>query len=324
MQEQKEGVSCAKMMKIDGVFEGGGVRGIAHVGAICALEEKGYTWERVAGTSAGAIIASLLAAGYTCTELKMIIRNVDYHKFITKTWFDKIPFIGKGLSTWFKLGIYTNDFLEAWLEDLLLKKGIRYFSDLPNPENLKIITSDISNGKMVIFPDDLPSYGFTNLHFPIAKAVRMSGTIPFFFEPVKWKTPKWKQPCYMVDGGILSNYPIWIFDCSHIPRWPTFGFHFVTNKIQAEPIHYQDPLSMFKGLFKTMLQAHDLRYLDKEATARTIKIPTGTITSTHFQLTDSEKEWLFQSGFDAAKKFLRTWDFNKYITRYRSSSSPAK
>ena len=46
-------------MKIDGVFEGGGVRGIAHVGAICALAEKGYEWERVAGTSAGSIIALL-------------------------------------------------------------------------------------------------------------------------------------------------------------------------------------------------------------------------------------------------------------------------
>lgn len=48
-------------MKIDGVFEGGGVRGIAHVGAICALNERGYSFERVAGTSAGAIIAALLA-----------------------------------------------------------------------------------------------------------------------------------------------------------------------------------------------------------------------------------------------------------------------
>lgn len=82
------------------------------------------------------------------------------------------------------------------------------FTDLSDLNKLKIIASDISNGKMVIFPDDLPNYGFLNYRFSIAKAVRMSGTIPFFFEPVKWRTPKWKQPCYMVDGGILSNYPI--------------------------------------------------------------------------------------------------------------------
>lgn len=107
----------------------------------------------------------------------------------------------------------------------------------------------------------------------------------------------------MVDGGLLSNYPIWIFDSPNVPRWPTFGFHFVKDDIQAEPVHYNEPFSMFKGLFKTMMQAHDLRHLDKEANARTIKIPTGTITSTNFQLTDKEKEWLYQSGFDAAENF---------------------
>ena len=78
-------------MKIDGVFEGGGVRGIAHVGAICALAEKGYEWERVAGTSAGAIIAALVAAGYSCSELKTIITDIDYNKFTKKTFIDKIP-----------------------------------------------------------------------------------------------------------------------------------------------------------------------------------------------------------------------------------------
>lgn len=109
-------------MKIDGVFEGGGVRGIAHVGAICALAEKGYEWERVAGTSAGAIIAALLAAGYSCSELKTIVTDIDYEKFTKKTFLDRIPFIGKGLSAWSTLGIYSNVFLEEWLEDLLRKK----------------------------------------------------------------------------------------------------------------------------------------------------------------------------------------------------------
>ncbi|MCR8858631.1 patatin-like phospholipase family protein [Bacillus pseudomycoides] len=307
-------------MKIDGVFEGGGVRGIAHVGAICALAKQGYECERVAGTLAGAIIAALLAAGYSCEELKTIISNVNYHQFIKKTLLDKIPFVGKGLNAWAKLGIYSNVFLETWLEDLLHKKGIHNFSDLSNPQNLKIIASDISNGKMVIFPDDLPNYGFTTQDFSIAKAVRMSSTIPFYFEPVKWKTPKWKQPCYMVDGGLLSNYPIWIFDSPNIPRWPTFGFHFVKNEIQAEPVPYEDPISMFKGLFKTMMQAHDLRHLDKESKARTIAIPTGTITSTKFQLTTEEKEWLYQSGFHTAEKFLQSWNFKTYINRFRNGN----
>ena len=60
---------------------------------------------------------------------------------------------------------------------------------------------------------------------------------------------------------------------------------------------------MFKGLFKTMMQAHDLRHLDKESKARTITIPTGSITSTNFELTMEEKEWLYNSGYNAANKF---------------------
>lgn len=113
-------------MKIDGVFEGGGVRGIAHVGAICALAEKGYEWERVAGTSAGSIIAALLAAGYSCSELKTIITDIDYNKFMKRTFIDRIPFIGKGLSAWTTLGIYSNVFIEEWIEELLRKKVFIY------------------------------------------------------------------------------------------------------------------------------------------------------------------------------------------------------
>lgn len=311
-------------MKIDGVFEGGGVRGIAHVGAICALAEKGYEWERVAGTSAGSIIAALLASGYSCSELKTIITDIDYNKFAKRTFIDRIPFIGKGLSAWTTLGIYSNIFIEEWIEELLRKKGVHLFTDLPDLNKLKIIASDISNGKMVIFPDDLPNYGFLNYRFSIAKAVRMSSTIPFFFEPVKWRTPKWKQPCYMVDGGILSNYPIWIFDSPSSPRWPTFGFHFVKDEIQADPAHYNEPISMFKGLFKTMMQAHDLRHLDKESKARTITIPTGSITSTNFELTKEEKEWLYNSGYNAANKFLQSWNFRQYIDEYRNGNQDRK
>ena len=109
----------------------------------------------------------------------------------------------------------------------------------------------------------------------------------------------------MVDGGILSNYPIWIFDSPTAPRWPTFGFHFVKDEIQADPARYNEPISMFKGLFKTMMQAHDLRHLDKESKARTITIPTGTITSTNFELTKEEKEWLYNSGYNSANKFYK-------------------
>ena len=64
-------------LKIDAVFEGGGVKGIGLVGAVAVTEERGYQFENLAGTSAGAIVAALIAAGYKSDKLKEIIENLD-------------------------------------------------------------------------------------------------------------------------------------------------------------------------------------------------------------------------------------------------------
>jgi NTE family protein len=73
-----------EMPRCDAVFEGGGVKGIGLVGAIAATEEKRYQFVNVAGTSAGAIIAALIAAGYGAKELREIMRSLDYSKFKDK------------------------------------------------------------------------------------------------------------------------------------------------------------------------------------------------------------------------------------------------
>jgi predicted acylesterase/phospholipase RssA len=67
--------------KTDAVFEGGGVKGIGMVGAVAVTEDQGYQFSNVAGTSAGAIVASLVAAGYNAGELKNILDNLDYTHF---------------------------------------------------------------------------------------------------------------------------------------------------------------------------------------------------------------------------------------------------
>ena len=66
---------------VDLVFEGGGVKGIALVGAFSVLEEQGYEPKNMAGASAGAITAVLIAAGYTASELRTIIGELDYDRF---------------------------------------------------------------------------------------------------------------------------------------------------------------------------------------------------------------------------------------------------
>ncbi|MFB4164122.1 patatin-like phospholipase family protein [Alteribacillus sp. JSM 102045] len=295
-------------MKADAVFEGGGVRGIAFTGAIHAMEEVNIEWQRLAGTSAGAAIAALLASGYKSFEIREHLRKMDYSQFRGRTFFNHIPFIGSFLALSLHLGIYKNDYLENWMDTLLSEKGIHTFADLPEGK-LKIIASDISNGQMLIFPDDLIRYKMTPNDLKISTAVMMSASMPFFFRPVIWKT-KDQTKSYILDGGLLSNFPIWLFDVS-APRFPTFGFRFVKEEVNVGSV-IPTPIHLFKNIFKTMLQAHDLRHINEKTKERTIQIPTGSITSTDFDLSQKDIEFLFNSGFESTKEFLTHWDFEKH------------
>jgi NTE family protein len=295
-------------LKADAVFEGGGVRGIAFIGAIQAMEEEKVEWERLAGTSAGAVIASLLACGYKSYEIRDRLIELDYSKLRGRTILNRIPIIGSFLGLIFHLGIYKNDYLETWVDSLLSEKGIKTFADLPDGK-LKIIASDVSNGQMLILPDDLERYKMTPADLKVSTAVMMSTSLPFFFRPVIWKS-KDRKKSYILDGGLLSNFPIWIFDTDN-PRFPTFGFRFVKDEVNIGPV-IPTPIHLFKNIFKTMLQAHDLRHMNEETNKRTIKIPTGGITSTDFELNEDEIKFLYKSGYSSAKEFLSRWDFGQY------------
>lgn len=88
-------------MKADAVFEGGGFRGFGHVGAVKYLEEKGYVWNKLAGSSAGSVVAALLANGYSGKELIDIMNELDYQQILGDTWLDNIPFVGNVLEAEF-------------------------------------------------------------------------------------------------------------------------------------------------------------------------------------------------------------------------------
>jgi NTE family protein len=137
----------------------------------------------------------------------------------------------------------------------------------------------------------------------------MSASIPFFFRPVIWKSKDFNKS-YILDGGLLSNFPIWIFDTDN-PRFPTFGFRFVKDKVNIDAV-IPTPLHLFKNIFKTMLQAHDLRHLNEETNERTIKISSGNINTTDFELNEAEIDFLYKSGYTSTKNFLSKWDFEQH------------
>ena len=106
------------MPKADLVLEGGGVKGIALVGAVAVLEEHGYEFNRIAGTSAGSIVGALLAAGMPTADMVGIMRSIDYTRFQDKGPEDRFPG-GRLYSLLTQQGIYEGTYLTKWLAEIL-------------------------------------------------------------------------------------------------------------------------------------------------------------------------------------------------------------
>jgi len=309
--------------RADAVFEGGGVKGIALTGAIAVAEHLGTKWKRVAGTSAGAITACLLAAGYTAEELVPILtEEMDFKDFMDEGMLDKIPLIGKLASAIFEKGIYEGDYFEEWMAEKLEAKGVRTFADLKDADGnyrLKLIATDVTQQEMLVLPDDLHKYGRDPDTFPVARAARMSMSIPYFFEPVELDITnpetgkRGRRKCYIVDGGLLSNFPVWLFDAAigQAPRWPTYGFKLVEPD-SGKPSPSKFPHQYIMSLVSTMMEAHDKAYINLRDFQRTVAIPTMGIQTTQFDISDEDKTLLLRAGQEAAIKFFKAWDFSEY------------
>jgi NTE family protein len=343
--------TSAEQNFFDLVCEGGGVKGIGLSGAYSVLEEQHYLARNCAGTSAGAITAALIAAGYPCAQLQEIIFGLDYLQFEDETWEDKIPFLGRGVSIAIENGMYKGDAFEDWIRGLLADQGVHTFADLaaePSEDDdadagfksrLQVIASDITAREMLVLPRDAKdALGIAPEELEVAKAVRMSMSIPVFFEPVRWQNPQTKREHLIVDGGVLSNFPLWMFDRKDgkPPRWPTFGLLLVepdpTSPITepvAEPEHgARGPrglILMLKSLVETMLQAHDRMYIDKDTYARTIPIPTCGVGTTEFDIKNkpAKMKALYDAGRTAATHFLATWNFDDYVKAFRDPDAAA-
>ncbi len=304
-------------MKIDAVFEGGGMRGIGIVGAINCMENEGCEFVRVAGSSAGAVIASLIAAGYNSKQIKKMLIEISFLKFMDKNKLQRLPLLGKPLGILKEKGLYSGDYLENFMDNLLKDKGINKFKDLyENGEfKLKIIASDITNKKSLIIPDDLPSYGIDPMEFSIAKAVRMSSSIPFYFKPVQLHAST--GTTYIVDGGVTCNFPLTIFDVDSIPRWPTIGFRFDITHCTTKKLKGNDSLSFLIAVAETMCKKNTNEYLNEENLIRSIIIPTHGVSPTDFNLTKETSVNLYKSGYLSAKEFLANWNFEEYVRKYR-------
>ena len=286
--------------------QGGGVKLPALAGAYTHITDQGFTLSHSCGTSAGAILASVATAGYSAEEIKSIIMDTDFTRFQDGGRFKLYDILRHN-------GIYKGDNFYYYIKDLLSKKGINNFGDVKYDNfdkkyryRLKVVASDVTNSKIMVLPDDLPDYGLDIDTFEVATAVRCSMSIPFVFRPMRISRS------VLVDGGLSSNYPIWIFDSEDEPDHPTFGLSLYTSQDRA-PQKTNNPINLAKALLDTMLQSHDKQFIrPADYINRTISISVGNTNPVDFGISTEKKEWLYRQGYEAATDFLKDWSWNRY------------
>jgi NTE family protein len=323
----------------DLVLEGGGVKGIGLVGAVLTLHDAGYVFPRIAGTSAGAIVAALVAAyqvrNIPLTQLRADMAELDYTQFMQKTWAEKhLGLIGDVTALVSHQGLYASSYVQEWLTAKLEPLGIRTFADLKitgdddtalapyQRYRLVTHTSDLTRSALVRLPWDLFYYLLKGKDqgdparqiavidaYPIVDAVRASMSIPGFFQPWEQKTAL--GACTWVDGGLLQNFPVTVFDRTdgRKNRWPTFGIKLSSKpRLNTPDVPVQGDLREVVSIVHTATGEWN-RYplADEGVGARTVFVDTMGIASTDFGLTTDQRDELFASGQVAARKFLAAW-----------------
>lgn len=299
-------------MRADGVFSGGGIKGLAFAGGLQAAAEAGYDeWIRLTGTSAGAITAMALAVGYSAQGLREQLAGFDFNEIA-----DFGP-LGKAeipINLLYDKGVAKGEALHAWIEKLLAEAPVkaRKFGDLEKGK-LQVVGVDLAHSRMVVFPEDVALYVDSDDkplvpdQFPIADAVRISAGFPYFFPPISLRDAQTKKDGVLVDGGVASAFPLFLFDKPE-PKHPTWGFRlFGGNPPEKPPYTRIDgldwPVEMLKAIVDTSMNALDK--LEMKAFApRTISIPTGEIETLNFSLDEAQKKELYDFGYDTAKAFF--------------------
>jgi len=301
------------------VFQGGGVRGVAYAGALQELPAS-FRVHTVAGASAGSIVTALLAIGKTPDQIKSLLSEKEFFQLIQPTdaqrtarlvaafsdmrnaWDPKtsklslfqawrirrkhksiFQDVGQVMA---QKGMHRSQALRVWLDRVTEGKT---FEEAKSCEDLRIIAANVSTREYKIYSKK--NWGSR----PIAEAVHASVSIPVFFEPF------YDGTSFLVDGGLLSNFPAFLVGQG---AFPTVGFR-LDDFLAPEKI--ADPFSYLKALLLTMTDAHD-KFRDVPENFKTYPIYTAEIPATKFDLTPKDVTTLFELGKGAGKGV----DWEKY------------
>ncbi len=323
------------------VFEGGGVKGIGYVGALHGLEKRMILQNivRVGGTSAGAITAILVGLNYSTAEIEATLKGLDFNRFMDDSW-GAIRDTDRLLT---EFGWYKGDFFRDWIAGIIRDKtgnSEATFNDVAalKPQrgfrDIYLIGTNLSTHFSEVF---------SNEHTPrmcVADAARISMSIPLFFAAKR----NFRNDVY-VDGGVLDNYPVKLFDrekyveahattpayyrqhndalaaagkeiSAYVFNQETLGFRLDAAKEiavfrdNAEPVHEQikDFFDYAKALIGTVLDSQDSMHLHGDDWQRTIYIDSLDVRATDFSLSDDTKQKLVDSGTAGLETYFKWYD----------------
>jgi NTE family protein len=333
----------ATVIEADGIFQGGGVRGLALAGALLTFAEHERLvverWVNVAGTSAGAVIAAYLATDHGPDELERLLREIPYEKF--QDWGPGGQIAGGAWNLATRHGLARGEFFRDWLDEQLagatfasVRRADAGVDKGDDPYRLRLIAADITRHRMLVLPADLAAYRLPGTVSPIdpdtfriSDAVRMSMSIPFFYEPVTLETLD-GTPCTIVDGSILSSFPVWLFDVDRELTRPTFGFHLTGGGMLNDSARRMLdglgwPLRLAVDMFHTVTEAWDARFMSNSTVVRTCQIETPNTAATDFSLGALEQQRLVEAGREAARTFLDDFQIDGYVNTFGRRLAPA-
>ena len=250
-----------------------------------------------------------------------------------------------------KLGLNPGDKFFSWLTDTLERNGINtladacrvyeklppnlkhriYGTDFKQPEpKLKLVTTDLTTGSKVVFPEMAPLYWEYPDYVNPALFARASMSIPGFFRPmevtgvsgIKNAEEKWENLCSFAgeipdritfaDGGLLSNFPISLFHVPRVPHAPTFGARLGSKRRDVREINTLTGYA--GGMFSAMRHSSDYDFIYHHPDYRRLitYIPTSGHSWLNFAMTDEEKLTLFKKGMRAAAGFIESFDWAEY------------
>jgi NTE family protein len=267
-------------------FSGGGVKGIAFIGALEKLLEKNIFLlsdiKTFVGTSAGAMISFLLNLGWSVNEIKDFVLNFNFNKLTSEV---------NSISFFENFGIQDGDRIQLlfikFLESKLNVKDIT-FEELYNKtgKKLLVIGTNITKSEEVVF-----SYK-TTPNFSVILALRISVSIPIIFKPVKYENE------FYVDGGVVNNFPI-----NHCSKKKTIGFY-IKNSYSNEITSIKSLITSILGLVSDTISQKNIKKYKKNI----IEIINTEYTYTKFDISTELKLNLIKMGYNAADQLIKNYN----------------